>query len=65
MSETKRKVLGVAFKAKVGLETILGLKTVNQMAQEQVHGVDDRNPQSAHYYLQPRRNVSGSLRYSY
>ena len=37
MSEVKRKVFGAEFKAKVGLEAIHGVKTVNQIAQE--HGV--------------------------
>ena len=33
MSGTKRKVFGSEFKAKVGLEAIHGLKTINQIAQ--------------------------------
>ena len=37
MSGTKRKVFGAEFKAKVGLEAIHGVKTLNQIAQE--HGV--------------------------
>ena len=37
MSETKRKVFGAEFKAKVGLEAIHGVKAINQIAQE--HGV--------------------------
>ena len=37
MSVIKRKVFGAEFKAKVGLEAIQGLKTVNQIAQD--HGV--------------------------
>jgi len=37
MSGTKRKVFGAEFKAKVGLEAIHGVKTINQIAQE--HGV--------------------------
>jgi transposase len=37
MSEVKRKVFGAEFKAKVGLEAIHGVKTINQIAQE--HGV--------------------------
>ena len=37
MSGIKRKVFGAEFKAKVGLEAIQGLKTVNQIAQD--HGV--------------------------
>ena len=37
MSGTKRKVFGSEFKAKVGLEAIHGLKTINQIAQ--AHGV--------------------------
>ena len=37
MSGTKRKIFGAEFKAKVGLEAIQGLKTVNQIAQD--HGV--------------------------
>lgn len=37
MSGTKRKVFGSEFKAKVGLEAIHGVKTLNQIAQE--HGV--------------------------
>lgn len=40
MSGTKRKVLGAALKAKVGLEAIHGIKTLNQIAQENgVHPV--------------------------
>ena len=37
MSGTKRKVFGAEFKAKVGLEAIHGVQTINQIAQE--HGV--------------------------
>ena len=37
MSGTKRKIFSAEFKAKVGLEAIQGLKTVNQIAQD--HGV--------------------------
>ena len=37
MSGTKRKIFWAEFKAKVGLEAIHGVKTVNQLAQE--HGV--------------------------
>ncbi|WP_421721561.1 helix-turn-helix domain-containing protein [Acidithiobacillus sulfuriphilus] len=37
MSVGKRKMSGSAFKAKVGLEAIRGVKTVNEIAQE--HGV--------------------------
>ena len=37
MSGAKRKIFGAEFKAKVGLEAIHGVKTVNQIAQE--HGV--------------------------
>lgn len=37
MSGTKRKVFDAEFKAKVGLEEIHGVKTLNQIAQE--HGV--------------------------
>jgi transposase len=37
MSEVKRKVFGAEFKAKVGLEAIHGVKTINQIAQG--HGV--------------------------
>ena len=37
MSGTKRKVCGAGFKVKLGLETIHGVKTINQIAQE--HGV--------------------------
>jgi len=37
MSVTKRKVFGAEFKAKVGLEAIHGVKTINQIAQD--HGV--------------------------
>lgn len=37
MSVGSRKVYGAAFKAKVGLEAIRGVKTVNELAQE--HGV--------------------------
>ncbi len=36
MSGAKRKVHGAEFKAKVGLEAIHGVKTLNQIAQE--HG---------------------------
>jgi transposase len=40
MSKTKRKRHTGAFKAKVGLEAILGVKTVGQIAREyQVHPV--------------------------
>lgn len=35
MSVVKRNVYSPAFKAKVGLEAIRGLKTVNEIAQEQ------------------------------
>ncbi|CDQ11886.1 transposase (fragment) [Acidithiobacillus ferrivorans] len=37
MSVGKRKIYSGAFKAKVGLEAIRGVKTVNEIAQE--HGV--------------------------
>ena len=37
MIGAKRKVFGAEFKAKVGLEAIYGVKTLNQIAQE--HGV--------------------------
>ena len=37
MGEAKRKTYAAAFKAKVGLEAIRGLKTVNEIGQE--HGV--------------------------
>ena len=37
MSGAKRKIFGAEFKAKVGLEAIHGVKTINQIAQE--HGV--------------------------
>ena len=37
MSGTKRKVFGAEFKAKVGLEAIHGVQTINQIAQQ--HGV--------------------------
>ncbi len=37
MSGAKRKVFGAEFKAKVGLEAIHGVKTINQIAQD--HGV--------------------------
>ena len=37
MSGTKRKVFGAELKAKVGLEAIHGVKTINQIAQ--AHGV--------------------------
>jgi len=37
MSGTKRKLFGAEFKAKVGLEAIHGVKTINQIAQD--HGV--------------------------
>ena len=37
MSGAKRKVFGAEFKAKVGLEAVRGVKTINQIAQE--HGV--------------------------
>jgi hypothetical protein len=37
MSEAKRKTYTAAFMAKVGLEAIRGVKTVNQIGQE--HGV--------------------------
>ena len=33
MSGTKRKLFGAEFKAKVGLEAIHGLKTINQITQ--------------------------------
>ena len=40
MSKTKRKRYTGAFKAKVGLEALMGLKTVGQIAREyQVHPV--------------------------
>ena len=32
MNTAKRKVYGVAFKGKVGLEAIRGLKTINEVA---------------------------------
>ena len=34
MSETKRKIFSGEFKAKVALEAIRGIKTVNQIAQD-------------------------------
>ena len=37
MSRAKRKIFGAEFKAKVGLEAIHGVKTINQIAQD--HGV--------------------------
>jgi transposase-like protein len=37
MGVKKRKVFGAEFKAKVGLEAVRGVKTINQIAQE--HGV--------------------------
>ena len=37
VSGTKRKIFGAEFKAKVGLEAIHGVKTINQIAQD--HGV--------------------------
>ena len=37
MSGTKRKVFGAEFKAKVGLEAIRGVQTINRIAQQ--HGV--------------------------
>ena len=37
MSEAKRKTYTAAFKAKVGLEAIRGVKTVNEIGQD--HGV--------------------------
>ena len=37
MGEAKRKTYTAAFKAKVGLEAIRGLKTINEIGQE--HGV--------------------------
>jgi len=37
MSEAKRKSYTASFKAKVGLEAIRGVKTVNEIGQE--HGV--------------------------
>jgi transposase len=37
MSEAKRRTYTAAFKAKVGLEAIRGVKTVNEIGQE--HGV--------------------------
>jgi len=40
MSETKRKSYSAEFKAKVGLEAIHGVKTINEIAQEyEVHPV--------------------------
>jgi transposase-like protein len=40
MSKTKRKRYSGAFKAKVGLEALLGIKTVGQIAREyEVHPV--------------------------
>ena len=40
MSKTKRKRYTGAFKAKVGLEALMGVKTVGQIAREyQVHAV--------------------------
>ena len=40
MSKTKRKRYSGAFKAKVGLEALIGIKTVGQIAREyQVHPV--------------------------
>ena len=40
MSGTKRKIFGAEFKAKVGLEAIHGVKTINQIAQQNgVHPV--------------------------
>ena len=37
MSGTKRKIFSAEFKAKVGLEAIHGVRTINQIAQD--HGV--------------------------
>ena len=34
MSETKRKIFSGEFKAKVALEAIRGIKTVNEIAQD-------------------------------
>ncbi len=34
MSGVKRKIFGAEFKAKVGLEAIHGVKTINQIAQD-------------------------------
>lgn len=40
MGGAKRKVFGAEFKAKVGLEAVRGVKTINQIAQEHcVHPV--------------------------
>jgi len=45
MSKTKRKRHSGAFKAKVGLEALMGIKTVGQIAREYEGVVRDRLPE--------------------
>jgi transposase len=52
----KRKVYGSAFKAKVGLEAIRGVKTVNEIAQE--HGV---HPSQVAQWKRAIQEQAGSL----
>ena len=56
MSVGKRKVYGSAFKAKVGLEAIRGVKTVNEIAQE--HGV---HPSQVAQWKRAIQEQAGSL----
>ncbi len=56
MSGTKRKVFGAQFKAKVGLEAIHGVKTINQIAQD--HGV---HPAQAGQWKKEILERAGSL----
>ena len=56
MSERKRKVFSGEFKAKVALEAIRGIKTVNEIAQE--HGV---HPTQVGQWKRELQEQAGSL----
>lgn len=56
MSESKRKIFSGAQKAKVALEAIKGVKTINQIAQE--YGV---HPTQVHLWKKELLENAGSL----
>jgi transposase-like protein len=56
MSESKRKIFSSAQKAKVALEAIKGVKTINQIAQE--YGV---HPTQVHLWKKELLENAGSL----
>jgi len=56
MSESKRKIFSGAQKAKVALEAIKGVKTINQVAQE--YGV---HPTQVHLWKKELLENAGSL----